>query len=305
MNSPATTAVSDTDLAARWASWGEDGPPGSLSSRLAPLHICTVEDLTRLEALAGELGDLLERHHPAVAVGRFLGAADTHADDCDRRAALRLFERLSQLAVDPLTWARLPHPDPHARRRPLTRLERALVRHCALHSAGRTGVVGLIDSGATSGELGKLTAASFTRGVSGLAEAVDLPGTCRHTRCGYPQARPRPAEIPRWARPGVTTLVTAAGACPVLYSGRSTDPAKVQSALVMTVGAVLRDAGLAGDHTVAPMSIRNTFGRAHYDTTGDLVATAEALGHDDLMTVAREIGIRPHPPTRKRSPKPA
>ena len=293
------TAVSEIDLRSRWEPWAEDGLPNSLTARLAPWLIYNDADLATLENLATELDQLLEHHHPLSAVDRFLCIARTHSESCDRRAALRLLERLSQLNAAPLPWTGLPHPDLNARRRPLTGLERGLVRHCALTSPARTGVVGLIDSGATSGELGDLRATAFTNPGNGVV-AARLPGTCRGTRSGYPEAQPRTVEIAAWARPALTRLVAGSDHRPVLYSGQAEDPAKVQSALLMAVGHVLRDAGLAGDPAVQPMSIRNTFGRAHYDTTGDLVATAAALGHDDLMTVAREIGIREHRPVGTR-----
>lgn len=294
-----TTITSGPDLSARWNTWSDGGLPTSISPRLAHLHIYTAEDLSYLDSLAAELQDLLEHHHPIFAVDRFLAAAATHAESCDRRAALRVFERLSQLGVDPLPWSSLPHPDPNARRRVLTSIEQGLVRHCALPVAQRAGVVGLLDSGASSGELGGLHAPAFTF-TGPLVEIADLPGTCRDARSGYPEAQPRGAQIATWARPSLTSLVGAAGARPVLYSGQSTDQGKVQSAMLMVVRTVLRDAGVSGDPTVQPLSIRNTFGRAHYDASKDLLATAAMLGHDDLMTVAREIGIRNHPPVSKR-----
>jgi hypothetical protein len=71
----------------------------------------------------------------------------------------------------------------------------------------------------------------------------------------------------------------------------------------MRLRKVLTVAGLGGDPTVKPLSIRNTFGRDHHDRTGDLLGTAALFGHEDLMSVAREIGLRPHPLRQERASK--
>jgi integrase len=67
----------------------------------------------------------------------------------------------------------------------------------------------------------------------------------------------------------------------------------------MVVRKALVRAGLGEDPTVTPLSVRNTAGRRVYDERG-LEAAAAFLGHQDLMSVAREIGVREHRPTRQR-----
>jgi integrase len=289
-----TTKHPHISLEDRWDHWSDSGLPTDIARRLAAVGAYNPAAVSTISGLTDELELYLVRHAPAAAVDRFLAADDTWQGRCDRLAALRTLERLSQLNVPALPRPRWAPPDPNLRRRVLTDVEIGLTRHCALTSTARAGVVGALDSGAASGELGTITPDDATGELT-------LRGTAREVKSGYPEAAPRSVPWATWCVAAVTKLL----ACPVagrplLYGGNSKDPAKVQSCLLMAVGAVLRDAGLAEDPTVKPLSIRNTFGRAIHDAGGGIEAAAAALGHDDLMTVAREIGLRPHKPARSR-----
>ena len=107
-------------------------------------------------------------------------------------------------------------------------------------------------------------------------------------------------EIPLWARACFTQLAKNAVATrPLLYAGSSHEPKKIQSLILMNLGKALSLAGLASDPTVTPLSIRNTAGRRAYES-GGIEAAANLLGLEDFNSVAREIGLRPHLPTRKK-----
>lgn len=297
--SGANAASNDHD--SRWELWAEDGLPTSIEQRLLAAGTHAADVATAVAQVADELTGLMERHHPVAAVDRFLSGVDSWEDRCDRWATLRTLERLSQLPVAAPAWPGWVPPDPHARRRPLTAIEMALVRHCSMVRTGRAAVVGALDSGAASGELTAINRTAVILGANGTPTGLRAAGTRRDTKSGYPEAAPRTLDLPAWCRPTYTRLLAGpTGDRPLAYGGRSDDQQKIQSCLLMDVGAALKDAGLAGDPTVKPLSIRNTYGRAVHDAGGGIEGAAAALGHDDLMSVAREIGIRPHKPARKR-----
>lgn len=117
---------------------------------------------------------------------------------------------------------------------------------------------------------------------------------------GPAAAAPRSVQLAAWCRPAFTELAAIAGdERPVLHPCGSVRANKAQSNLLTIVGTVFQHAGLEGDDTVKPLSIRNTYGRAVYDAHG-IEAAAAALGLSDLMSVAREIGVHPHKPVRKK-----
>lgn len=289
------------DLATRWDAWSDDGLPPYISQRLLATGVYGPSTVATVAGLADELEVRLAQCAAFKAVDGLLAAGSTWEDRCDRRAVVRILERLAQLKVPSLPWPGWLPPDPNARRRILTDVERSLVRHCSLATTGRSAVVGALDSGAASGELALLLRSAVALDEAGSAVALDLAGTQRDVKSGYPEAAPRRRELALWSRPAFTSLLTGrTGDRPLLYGGHATDLGKIQSSLLMTVGAVLADAGLAGDPTVKPLSIRNSFGRAFYDLGRGIEATAAVLGHHDLMSVTREIGISPHKAARRR-----
>ncbi|MFA5565289.1 MAG: hypothetical protein WC184_04370 [Acidimicrobiia bacterium] len=284
----------------RWEQWEDDGLPDLVDQRLLAVGTYSPSAVERCMELVDELEDRIASAGSASGVAGFLRGAVTWTDECDRRAVLRTLERLGGLRVDPLPWFKITEPPVNMRRRVLTDIERGLVRYCALANPTRAAIVGALDSGVASGELAELRASSVMIDGTGTAVGLRLGGTSRHNRSGYPQAAPRTTEIAFWAQPAFTELATHYRDDElILYGGNSPRPASRQSAVLMGARTVLTDAGLSGDATVRPLSIRNTFGRAFYDSGNDLEATAGILGHDDFMSVAREIGLREHKPRRR------
>lgn len=298
-NTPLTTDHIDP-LVTRWMIWGDEGLPDNLESRLRATRTYAPATITQLVALASELNERLEHRAPAGAVDHFLAAGDEWSESLDRRAALRVLERLSHLPSAPLAKPDWHAPKATLRRRLLTELEIGLVRHCSLDSPLCASTVGALDGGTASGELHKITPPTVRRDPSGLPTHLDGLGTERPSPFGYPVAAPRTIEIPLWARPSFARLVpNTPFDAPILYTGASNDPTKVQSAILMSANKALAKAGLGDDPTVKPLSIRNTAARRAYETSG-LEAAAQFLGHGDFTSVAREIGLRDHLLVRER-----
>ena len=288
-----------SDPALRWISWGEDGLPFNARQRLAQTGTFAASALDAFGTYVEELEELLERRSPRGAVDAFLASNDAWGERVNRFATVRTLERLSQMKVPALARPQWALPQAHMRRRPLTELEIGTVRYYSLRNGLHAASVGAFDAGALSGELPGL----FTSGVhfdANLATRIEVGGTERAIACGYPVAAPRTLEVPAWCQVAISELATSIDATrPLLYGGSKTDPADIESAILMNISNVLKDAGLRGDPSVKPLSIRNTAGRRAREL-GGIEAAAKLLGHDDLMSVAREIGVRPHTPVRVR-----
>ena len=295
-----TTTPKDTVNATRWRIWHEEGLPINLDPRLRAIGTYSEAAITRVTSLAGELETLLERYEPTRAIDRFLAGSGEWNERLERWASLHVLERLSQLTGTGLKRPSWQPPSTTLRRRVLFDVEIGLVRHSSLDSVVRCASVGSLDMGLASGELNRFCERAILWDGSQLATAVSAPGTERASAFGYPVAAPRQLPVPNWARPSISQLATGAPSDSLLlYGGRSTDPDKIQSSILMVVRKALVRAGLGDDPTITPLSIRNTAGRHVYDAHG-LEAAAAFLGHDDLMSVAREIGVREHRPTRMR-----
>lgn len=278
----------------RWAAWEDEGLPEGMGDRLAAAGLADAAATREVDRLAGDLDARLARQPAELAVDGFLAAGDGWADRLDRRAVLRIGEVLSMLPVAALSWPGWAHPDPHARRRPLRPVELTLVRLVARRGRLLRGLaVAVAEAGAASGELALLRVADAAVDADGKAWLA-LPG-CR-------RARPRRRPLPGWARPllqGRQETVDGDQARLLLYDGASSDDGRIQSAVLMQLGAALGDAGLTGDPSVAPLSLRNTTGRAIHETSG-IEAAADALGAARLDPLRAELGLVAHQPPRRR-----
>lgn len=298
-NEPATSA----ELDIRWRNWQDNGLPSDIETQLARLGTHTVTAAAAVAERAEEIAARLGQPRGA-AIDRFLNVTDDWAERTDRIATVRTLEVLTAFKGPAMARPCWRPPAEHSRRRTLTGIEIGLVRLCALRHSGSTVRVAALDAGGLSGELDSIFPSDVIFDVHGDPTQLQFCGTHREIASGYPPAAPRILEIPAWSRPAFKTDVAAAVTANrrLLYKGKSDEAAKIQSSVLMGVHSVLCDAGLGSDPTVRPLSIRNTFGRAVYDTAG-IEAAAQALGHDDWMAVAREIGVRPHAPVRQRNNK--
>lgn len=298
-NTTTTSTTGPNDPTSRWQSWHDTGLPTNLGQRLHAVGTYSDAAIKKVEVLAEELDNTLERFSPTGAIDRFLAAPTEWEERIDRWATLGVLERLSQIPGS--RPARPAWSSPTVlRRRPLSEVEIGLVRHSALGSIAATSSVGSLDAGLVSGELAKLTSSLVAFDGSAQASGIRAPGTQRESSYGYPMAGARVLEVPPWARASLTRLCAETDPeAPLLYGGRSRDAGKIQSSILMVVRKVLIRAGLGNDESVTPLSIRNTSARRVYDAHG-LEAAAHFLGHHDLMSVAREIGIREHLPARRR-----
>jgi hypothetical protein len=298
-NHNATTSTFLTH-ATRWSPWGENGLPDQLEGRVRATKTFSETALAQFMELADQLTTELEARAPQGAVDRFLAAGSSFEDRLDRWGTLRALERISQLPGRALDFPGWVPDDPNLRRRPFTKIETGLIRLCSLKSPIRAASTGALDAGTASGELALLLPDHVVRANSGTATHLVLLGTERPSTYGYPVATPRTLEIPTWARTAFDQLLIGAeNDRPLLYTGNSVDTHKVQSSILMTINKVIDDAGLAGDPTVKPQSIRNSSARRAYESEG-IEAAAALLGISDFNSVAREIGIRAHLAPRSR-----
>ena len=243
------------------------------------------QDRVDLLATVGALEPLLTRHQPTKAVDHLLASYGPFEDRVNGYAAVSSLNSLGLLQV-PLTWPGWAHPDGTSKRL-LRPLEFALARYVSLRSPVAASEFALLEAGAASAELAQVTAADLKRNEAGQV-VVSLPGTAL--------TAPRTVGLGDWATASVIQLTLKRPQGLLLYGGRSTDPAKQESAVLMSVRKTLTKAGLGADRSVAPESIRNSGARAIYDrapTETRLEAAAAALGIDNLDRVADRIGRRP------------
>lgn len=290
---------SSVDFHTRYETWQREGLPLNPTTRLRAIGTYDDAALATVEVLVTELSQRMERDHAGAAVDTFLAASASWKDGNARYATLRSLEFLSQLPgeAQPRRHADAPA---NLRRRVLSSLERGLVRHAALSATMRVVLIGALDAGIASAELARLDTSHLARDTQGRPTHYLAPGSTRESASGYPAAAPRTLVIPTWSQEALAFVAKSTPAsAPLLYNGTSTSPTRQQSTILMAVNGCLERAGFGDDKTVTPLSVRNTAARAIYDESG-LEAAAAFLGHEDLGSVAREIGIREHRPLRKR-----
>lgn len=302
---PAPQTVSDFQRA-QW--WTDHGLPSAITARLTAAHTHDVDSIARIvetadryrtESLTDPLDQVIERH---------LLEADTYEEQCDRWAVLRTLELMSYMPYTPRIRPGWAPSQLYVRRRPLSALELGAVRISTLTTISvqevgidaRCATVAAMEGGAIAGELAKIMPRDAVRGHDGVVERLELRGTLRSTKCGFPAAAPREVEVPMWARAQFTALLDASvknqpdGKWPLLVrkENRIETPDQVQSSLLMRVRERLDAAGFKGDKTVIPGSLRNTTALKVYEEHG-IVAAKELLGYKRFDFVMEEIGLAP------------
>lgn len=257
--------------------------------------------LTQLELLAVELADRLTAAHVTDALQSFVADAETHREALDRLAVIHTIEIVEGRArtkgqrsgLAPISWPGWVDPDdPHRRKRILTDLESGLVRLCAtFRSAQHAATVALGECGASAGELPRISSDLIDQN----RQSVLLPG-------GVDGLELRHAPLPPWAAQAVIRRaeIYAGSSHPILYGGRSTDLAKIQSSIAMNAKQVFRRAGLGGDHSVSFASLRHTAGRNVLDVSGTDAAVA-FLGESNYELVRTKLAMKTAPPQRRRT----
>jgi hypothetical protein len=230
----------------------------------------------RLGDLLAELADLAERHGPAGAADRFL--APGHDDGPHRWVAFVAAHTYDGDAVETL---RRPEWIVTAaqRGRPLTATEAALCRVAVNRWDRRSDVTptqyALAEASATSGELSKLTIGAVT--VTGPVH-VALPG-------GRDQD-PRTVTLDDWQADIVLARLTALAGRDrseaFVYDGTDPGTAKAQASASGNLKRVLWVAGLAGDPSLNPTSVRNTCAQRRRDRGERLEDIAAVMGARSL-----------------------
>lgn len=269
---------------------------GGLVSDVLPYALTPSDSVVaHLGRLADELAASFLRFGPTpVAIDRFLAVATAWEDRLDRRAALHLFELLPGGDPHPSSWPEwLPPRTRTLKVRPLRPLELALVGLVARRDPRQLAVVGAVAAGCDSGELALIYPRHVELDEAGGPSAFAFPGEPSAARGPTPVV-PRSAPIPDWAVPAIRQRLDPTlrdQDQPLLYDGQSEDVGKIQSSILMTVRKVLRLAGLAGDPSVAPRSIRLGAALERWHATGSIESAAGMLGLADLGKVQRQLGV--------------
>ncbi len=292
-------------------------------SVLPATNTCSKSVLAELTILEGRLSKLFASNEPRAAVDRFLSEVDGWEDRLDRYAVLHILDLAFGSTPKETRWPDWVPCDPNQSKRPLRPLELALVRLIARSDIptkaslkGKTKVakcshvdrvvlVAAAMAGADSGELAYILPSAPEVIAGRVTGNIDLPGGRRSPNAstddsapqvpGPTSARPRTATLPAWTLQAVEArLVVAANypQAPLLYTGQSTSIEKIQSSLLMNLSSTLKLAGLGGDKSVSPLSIRNGAARERYDETGSIEVVAAMLGYGDLNLTQRHIGLR-------------
>lgn len=289
----------------RWDLWKEDGFP----IQHLRLRLGAVGDdgaaASIVEPLAEEPVDLLKRHDAGVAIELFLSEDAAWASQLERLATLRCLELLDGLNGPPLPFPGLAPSgeDVHLRYRVLNPVESANLRLASRSNTQRQALLGFMEETATSGEIAGTTTDAIELGAGGTAQAL-LPGV---RSSGGIAVADRVIKLSGVGANAVSTLLRRHGAAGrpatshwLVNSRQGIGSQKLADAIGMVATALMREAGLKGDPTVAPMSIRNTAGRRIY-AAGGLEAAALRMGllnrFDDLRT---QIGLQPWPAPRSR-----
>jgi len=251
----------------------------------------------RLQALFGAQ----EGHR---AIDTFLAEADEWQERLERYATLHTLDAAIGNKPQTTLWPGWAPKDPNCSKRPLLPIELALVRLIA-RNGDRGPLLATSMSGADSSELATILPGAVHLSASGTSGEIELPGRLHEgARCPGPTAAaPRRARLPRWALPAITERLEVAKDTPdhpFLYKGSATVPHKIRSSLLMGLRAVMRDAGLGGDPTISPLSIRNGAALERYQETGSIEEVADMLGYRDLNLTQRQIGMREGLVKRKR-----
>lgn len=234
-----------------------------------------------------------------------------HIERRDRYATIRTLEllRVRAIDLDPLPYPNidLPSPDRHLRRRPLQPTEIGLVRLTALYLQDlHVASVAVLDSGGTAGDLAGV-------GPEQVVITDRANGQGFFVLCGTAWIATRTNPIPAWSFDRVLAARDSAAKrektigdsdltdiYPSICTNSRKQHNKVVSAALMNVKTVLDLTGLRQDLTVEPASIRNTFGREIWNTSG-LEEAGRLLGVNNFNGLRKEIGATPHKPVRKKS----
>lgn len=208
----------------------------------------------------------------------------------NRRATLRAFYRTArrlQLTLDdPTIDVTIPARASSARR-PLTDDEAALVRLFAEHATPtrHAATVALLLAGATTAELGHLTAADLDR----RSATVRVHGSSKH--------RPRTLPLDAWSlrvlgerADHLTRRLPASSPSPVLCTGAGGSEAHKQARVCVNVREILTRAGLSDDSGIKPASLTAYAARREFDRTQRIEAAARLIGSSSLDTTAAHIG---------------
>lgn len=251
------------------------------------------EETALLRLLAGRLEELLDPEAPEEGIDTFLGEAASWGERLDRWAALHSLARLAHLPELGTVWPGWDGPEGRPSCRPLRPLELATVAIWS-RASDHEALIGSMVGGVDSGELAVVMIDDIGLDASGSATSISCPGE-KPDRPGPAAVAPREIAIPVWARRAFDhrrAVVAIDPARPFFYRGSQDERCKVQSSLLMKVGVVLARAGLKGDPTVKPRSIRNGAARLVAERDG-IEAAAAMTGVEDLGLLQRYIGKAP------------
>ncbi len=237
-----------------------------------------------LHTAAHHLDGLLAHHPLPTAIDRYLAHPVGFHDRAQAFAAVVTFTELRLVEHTRPVWPGWTDPVAGAKRL-LRPAEHALVRLVSRRTDLAAAQVAVLEAGASPGELILVAAESFHDDNGRLW--LKLPGTSR--------VAARTVEIAAWAIGPLTRLCETRPHGPLLYTGGSANLKHQQCSVLMSVRKTYGYAGLNGDRTAKPDSLRNAGARATYEAaaTGKLAAAGHTLGIHDTTRVAQRIGLGP------------
>lgn len=204
-----------------------------------------------------------------------------------RLSTLRVFFRTARsLGIgcdDPTTVMDLPGRAQPGQRRPLTPDEAQLVRFFADLGAHKrhSSTVALLLAGARTGEIGRLTVGD----IDVDEKAAHLHGSVKYAE--------RVVQLDDYAAMVLKARIYHLGRDPrqpLCDTGTGSDSAR-QARVGMTVGAVLRAAGLSVDSAITPTSLTAYAGAQAFARTGHIEDAASVTGSRSLDSAASLIGF--------------
>ena len=235
-----------------------------------------IEVTTRIDVAAWVDAPLSDGSRPSLAT--------RHNRRSAASAGFRILRDLGLVDHDPTVDVDLPLRSRGRNTRPLTDDELAAGRAASVGTLSATrlpAVWALAEATATTHEIPRV-----------LPCHVDLDGGTV-VLCGSAKTEPRMATLTDWGRQVLARRLDLVGPTDrsLTYEGKGS-AASMQASSSMAIARILNEAGLRGDGSVKPESVRAWAGHRIWVETGRIESAAVALGCRSLDTTARIVGYQ-------------
>ena len=235
-----------------------------------------IEVTTRIDVAAWVDAPLSDGSRPSLAT--------RHNRRSAASAGFRILRDLGLVDHDPTVDVDLPLRSRGRNTRPLTDDELAAGRAASVGTLSATrlpAVWALAEATATTHEIPRV-----------LPCHVDLDGGTV-VLCGSAKTEPRMATLTDWGISVLARRLDLVGPTDrsLTYEGKGS-AASMQASSSMAIARILNEAGLRGDGSVKPESVRAWAGHRIWVVTGRIESAAVALGCRSLDTTARIVGYQ-------------